>query len=184
MVLCALWGMQYLQVAHHLSALQASNVVSMIFFGSMLGSPLSGYLSDRMKKRKPMMWLGGIGALILCVPLCLEEFNLSITALMTIFLLLGCFTSTQVLSYPLIAESNSIQYAGRACSFASMIIMGGGMLAQLLFGVLLNIHVIPGTEPNSSAFTFAMLLFPVSILLSLFVLLGMKETYCRNHLES
>jgi MFS family permease len=184
MVLCALWGMQYLQVVHHLSALQASNVVSMIFFGSMLGSPLSGYLSDQMKKRKPLMWVGGICSLLLCLPLCLSEIHLSTTTLMAIFFLLGCFTSTQVLSYPLIAESNSIQFAGRACSFASMIIMGGGMLAQLLFGALLNIHVISGTEPNSSAFAFAMLLFPISILLSLFVLLGMKETYCRNHLES
>ena len=183
MVLCALWGMRYLEVVHHLSALQASNVVSMFFFGSMLASPLVGFLSDKMQKRKPLMWFGGICSFILCLPLCVSGLSMSPIMLMFIFFLLGCTTSTQVLSYPLIAESNSIQVAGRACSFASMIIMGGGMLAQMLFGALLNIHVLPGAEPDTAAFNFAMMLFPFSISLSLLILLRMKETYCKNFME-
>jgi MFS family permease len=184
LVLCALWGMQYLMVAHQLTTLQASNVVSMIFFGSMLGSPLIGFFSDKMQRRKPLMWLGGIMALLLTMPLCLIHQSLSLSSLMCIFFALGVFTSTQVLSYPVLAESNSSQFAGRACSFASMIIMGGGMVAQLLFGALLNSHTNFGSTPDASAFRYTMLMFPLSILLALFVLLGMKETFCKHRLES
>lgn len=183
MVLCALWGIQYLQVVHHLSVVQASNVVSMIFFGSMMGSPLAGWMSDRLQRRKKMMWIGGILALILCYPLCCMHQALSAIQLMFIFFSLGCVTSTQVVSYPLIAESNSAIYAGRACSLASMIIMGGGMCAQILFGWLLTRHQTIGAIPTDEAFQGAMLMFPVSILLALLMLVFMKETYCKHHLE-
>lgn len=183
MVLCALWGIQYLQVVHHLTIVQASNVVSMIFFGSMIGSPLAGWLSDRLQRRKRMMWIGGILALLLCYPLCGLHQSLSVVQLMLIFFSMGCVTSTQVVSYPLIAESNSAVYAGRACSLASMIIMGGGMCAQILFGWLLTRHQEFNSIPTDEAFRGAMLMFPVSILLALLMLVFMKETYCKHHLE-
>ena len=183
LVLCALWGIQFLKVAHQLTTVQASNVVTMIFFGSMLGSPIIGLLSDRMQKRKPLMWVGGIISLVLCIPLCLMKQALPLSSLMLIFFALGVFTSTQVLSYPLLAESNSSKFAGRACSFASMIIMGGGMVAQLLFGTLLTSKTSL-SAPDANAFRFAMLMFPVSIMLALFALFGMKETFCKHRLES
>ncbi|NBX84961.1 MAG: MFS transporter [Gammaproteobacteria bacterium] len=183
MVLCALWGMQYLQIVHHVTVVQASNIVSMIFFGSMIGSPLAGWLSDRMRRRKYMMWIGGILALVLCYPMCCMKQSLSVSELMFIFFSLGCVTSTQVVSYPLIAESNSAVYAGRACSLASMIIMGGGMCAQMIFGWLLNQHQMVDAVPTEEAFRGAMMMFPISIMLALLMLVFMKETFCKHHLE-
>lgn len=180
MVLCALWGMQYLRVVHHLSVYQASNVVSMIFLGSMLGCPLAGWLSDKMQLRKPVMWFGAITALLLSFPLCFSDMNLTQSSLALIFFGLGCVTSTQVLSYPMIAESNSFEYAGRACSIASMIIMGGGMLAQMLFGYLLDWHHGVNKALGISDFHFAMKLFPCSILLALLSMFILRETFCKN----
>ena len=55
MVLCALWGASYLQVVHHLPDMAASNVVSLIFMGSVIGCPLVGWLSDSQGRRKPLM---------------------------------------------------------------------------------------------------------------------------------
>lgn len=183
LVLCALWGIQYLQVAHHLSMLEASNVVSMIFLGSIFGCPLFGLFSDQMQKRKSLMWLGGLVSLLISLPLCVGHVHLSLHSLMAIFFILGFFTSAQVLSYPLLAESNSSQFAGRACSFASMIIMGGGMVAQMVFGALLSGQTKPGEVASPEAFHYAMWMFPLCIIASLIVLSRMKETYCRNHLE-
>ena len=180
MVLCALWGMQYLKVVHHLTVYQASNVVSMIFLGSIIGCPLAGWLSDQMQLRKPVMWFGAITAFLLTMPLCFGDVNLSQTALVLIFFGLGCVTSTQVLSYPMIAESNSFEYAGRACSIASMIIMGGGMLAQMLFGYLLDWHDGIEKAVGISDFDFAMKLFPCSILLALLSMFILRETFCKN----
>jgi MFS family permease len=175
--------MQYLQIVHHVTVVQASNIVSMIFFGSMIGSPLAGWLSDKIRRRKQIMWIGGLLALILCYPLCYMKHALPVSELMLIFFCLGCVTSTQVVSYPLIAESNSAVYAGRACSLASMIIMGGGMCAQMVFGWLLNQHQMVDAIPTEETFRGAMIMFPVCIMLALLMLVFMKETFCKNHLE-
>lgn len=176
LVLCALWGTQYLQVVHHLSMIQASNVVSMIFFGSMIGGPILGWLSDRFQNRKKVMIFGGVCALFLALPLTLVSNALSLSILTSIFFAFGFFTAAQVISYPVIAESNAQIFAGRACSFASMIIMGGGMLAQILFSTLIQ-YAAQGQMANAYAFRVAMNLFPISILLALAVLLLMRETY-------
>lgn len=55
MVLCALWGTSYLQVVHHMSEGVASNVIDLIFMGSVIGCPLAGWLSDSQGHRKPLM---------------------------------------------------------------------------------------------------------------------------------
>ncbi len=82
MVLCALWGASYLQVVHHLSEMAASNVVSLIFMGSILGCPLVGWLSDTQGRRKPLMVVGAIATLFAVLPLfmdlALSQFQLSI----------------------------------------------------------------------------------------------------------
>jgi hypothetical protein len=80
----------------------------------------------------------------------------------------------------MIAESNSFEYAGRACSIASMIIMGGGMLAQMLFGYLLDWHDGIEKAVGISDFDFAMKLFPCSILLALLSMFILRETFCKN----
>lgn len=185
MVLCALWGMQYLQIVQHLSLYQASNVVSMIFLGSMLGCPLVGWFSDHWQKRKPIMWVGVLIALLLSIPLTMTGHIWSLTTLMFIFFVLGCATSAQVLSYPVIAESNRPAYSGRACSIASLIIMGGGMLAQMLFGYLLGLKTSSDGSLSVEQFHLAMYLFPVSILLAVVATFLLKETDCRNiYMES
>ena len=179
-VLCALWGIQYLKVVHGLSLVMASNVVSMVFLGSMLGCPFFGWLSDKLGNRKPVMWFGAVMTLLLCIPLCFYG-PLSHSLLMLLFFLLGCVTSTQVVSYPLIAESNLPLFSGRACSIASLIIMGGGMIAQMIFGYLLSLRHTGRLDVGD--FKIAMYLFPMSVLIALFSMMLLKETHCRSLVE-
>lgn len=179
MVLCALWGASYLRAVHHLSALSASNVMSLIFIGSMIGCPLMGWLSDTSGRRKPLMVLGAIATLITLVFLFLD-LSLSPLSLGVLFFALGFFTSTQVISYPLIVESNQQQNIGAATGVASMIIMGGGALGQIIFGWLIKIHEsYYGNMTVASDFQFAMWLFPFMILMALVAMKFIRETNCR-----
>ncbi|HAU0216507.1 TPA: MFS transporter [Legionella pneumophila] len=180
MVLCALWGASYLQVAHHLPDIAASNVVSLIFMGSVVGCPLVGWLSDTQGRRKPLMIFGAIATLITTIPLfinvVLTQMSLSI-----LFFALGLFTSTQVISYPLVAESNRPENTGAATGIASVIIMGGGGVAQVLFGWLMAHHA--GTNVTAytvSDFQFAMWMFPVAAIAGLVAVLMTRETYCKR----
>ncbi|MFO8669499.1 MFS transporter [Legionella pneumophila serogroup 1] len=180
MVLCALWGASYLQVAHHLPDIAASNVVSLIFMGSVVGCPLVGWLSDTQGRRKPLMIFGAIATLITTIPLfinvVLTQMSISI-----LFFALGLFTSTQVISYPLVAESNQPENTGAATGIASVIIMGGGGVAQVLFGWLMAHHA--GTNVTAytvSDFQFAMWMFPVAAIAGLVAVLMTRETYCKR----
>lgn len=180
MVLCALWGASYLQVVHHLPDIAASNVVSLIFMGSVIGCPLVGWLSDSQGRRKPLMIIGAIATLITLIPLFLHSV-LSQTMLSIIFFALGFFTSTQVISYPLVAESNNAENTGAATGIASVIIMGGGGVGQVLFGWLMTRHAGTAvTQYTVADFQYAMWMFPIAALAALIAVLMARETYCKR----
>ncbi len=46
-------GASYLQVAYGVSDIAASNIISLIFMGSVIGCPLVGGLSDTQGRRNP-----------------------------------------------------------------------------------------------------------------------------------
>jgi MFS family permease len=179
MVLCALWGASYLQVVHHVSEIVASNIVSLIFMGSVIGCPLAGWLSDGQGRRKPLMILGAVATLVSVLPL-FCHLELSTGALSVIFFALGFFTSTQVISYPLIAESNNIENTGSATGLASIIIMGGAGVGQVLFGWLVSHHAHQVTEYTVSDFEFALWIFPIAAVAALIAVVLTRETYCKR----
>lgn len=179
MVLCALWGASFLTTVYGMTPTQASNAVSLIFLGSMLGCPLAGFASDTLGKRKPYMILGAILTMVLVAPLCLD-IAMPILVIDILFFALGFVTSTQVISYPMVAESNPARYIGTAMAVASTIIMGGGGVAQVLFGSLIQLHAGEGvTQYAASDFQFAFWMFPIAALCALFAVLLARETFCK-----
>lgn len=180
MVLCALWGASYLIEVHKLTEIAASNVVSLIFMGSIIGCPLVGWLSDWMGRRKPLMVAGAIATLLNIVPL-FTEMALSETMLGLIFFALGLFTSTQVIAYPVIAESNRLDHTGVATGLGSVIIMGGGAVGQILFGFLMKQHATTAEQHyNIADFQFAMWIFPITAIIALVAVILTRETYCAS----
>lgn len=178
MVLCALWGNTYLQKVHGLHHLTAANIVSLIFIGSIFGCPLMGWLSDQQGLRKPIMIVGALCTGLTLLPLCIH-IPLSVYELGVSFFALGFFTSTQVISYPLIAESNPPTYTGSATGLASVIIMGSAGLAQVLFGLLMLYHSHSITVQVADL-RFAFWIFPIATGLALVVSLALRETYCKT----
>ncbi len=178
MVLCALWGASYLKKVHHLGNIEASNIMSLILMGSMIGGPLFGLVSDKLGRRKPVMFFGAIGSLSTMVLLVMFS-DLSFTALSCLFFMIGLFSSSQIIGYPLISESNHSNNTGFATAIASIIITGSGGLAQVLFGALLQHHA--GFKAHhfvSLDFQYAIIMLPIAAAISCLTILGINETYC------
>lgn len=183
MVLGALWGNLYLTAVHHLTALEASKVNSMIFLGTIFGGPLVGWISDRISQRRMPMIIFAVLSLIVML-LIIQISNLSYGLLLVLFFALGLFTSSQIIAYPAIAESNTRMLTSTATGLASVLIMGGAAIAQPIFGWLMDMHWAGGMMNNTriynaDAYQSAMLILPAAFIIGLLMSFLMKETHCR-----
>lgn len=184
MVLGGLWGGLYLQQTHHFSAVSAATVSSMFFIGTIVGSPIFGVISDNMRSRKLPMIVGAVLSLLaILLTIYLPHYNF--TGALALFFMVGFFTSAQVISYPVIAESNSRVITGTSLGLASTIIMGGAGLAQQVFGYIIDhfwdktlVDGVP--QYSASAYHAAMLIFPLTMILGLICAFFIKETHCQD----
>jgi lipoprotein signal peptidase len=90
----------------------------------------------------------------------------------------------QVITYPLIAESNPHEYNGIAQGLASTIVILGG-LTQPLFGKIMSLHwdhtMRDGLALYSiSDYQWAILIIPVAMIVAVLILSFVKETYCKS----
>ncbi len=181
-LLGGMWGSMYLAQTQQLTRIQASVVNTMIFVGTIIGSPALGWLSDRIARRRMPMIVCAIISLIIIIAIMYLP-HLNFWSLFWLFLLLGFFTSAQIISYPLIAESNPRALTGTASGLASVLIMSGG-LTQPFFGWLMDLHwdhKVINQVPfyAASDFRLAMSIMPIAFVLGLVTAVLVKETYCR-----
>lgn len=183
MLLGAMWGSMYLTQVHHLSRAHASLMVSLLFIGSIIGSPLIGWFSDKIQQRCTLMRIGACISLALVLVLVYAP-QLSNGALFALFFALGIVTSAQVLSYPLVAESNHSSIIGAAEGFSAVLIMSGGFL-QPLFGYIIQqgwdqrtINQVP--VYGAQHYLHAMLIFPAAFAISLLCSLLLREKSKRS----
>ncbi len=179
----ALWGGLYLMQIHGLTTKNASLVTSMLFIGTMIGSPVLGWLSDTMGRRLLPMIVSAILAIgVILVMMFVTPLPLWI--LVILFFALGFITSSQVISYPLITESNSPLLTATAEGLASIMIMAGGF-TQPLFGWLMQLHwshKLVNKVPiyTNSNFQTAIIILPIAFFMSAILAFLAKETFCKN----
>ncbi|MBA2653560.1 MAG: MFS transporter [Gammaproteobacteria bacterium] len=180
-LLGGLWGSLYLNSVHHLTRTDSTIVTSMIFLGTIVGSPMMGWLSDKLETRKKPMIVGAIASSIV-VALIMFSSNLTLPILLLLFFLLGWTTSTQVISYPVVTESNQRMLTATCVSVVSLCAISGGAIFEPLFGWLMDYHwtgtMAMGLRQYSAHdFQFAMWLFPIGIVVAFFAALSIKETF-------
>lgn len=186
-LLGALWGNTYLQNVYHLSTTDASYVTSMVFFGTVIGSPLAGWLSDSVGRRKLPMIIGTLLSLAIVLSLILVS-SLSVMQLIVLFFLLGLVSSVQIIGYPFVAESNPKILTATAVSTVSFTCIGGYAVFQPLFGRIMDWHWslgarlmkdgVPIYSPGD--YQFAVWILPITFVLALAATLALKETYCKT----
>jgi MFS family permease len=183
-ILGGLWGIRYLVDVHHVTLTQASYATTLFFVGVIVGSLTYGWISDHFERRVLPMIIGALLSLIVIVFL-MCSIKLSLASLIISFFLIGFVTSSQVLTYPTIAELNPIYLTSTAVSIDSMCIMISGFIFPPFFGWLMEKSgphatvdgVITYTTQN---FNHAMLVFPVAFVVALIIAFFIRETYCRS----
>ena len=134
------------------------------------------------RRRFPMLLFGVLSLLVMLLLMAVPQW--SMPSLMILFLALGYFTSAQIISYPLVSESNPHQITGSAMGLTSTLIMGG-LYSQPFFGWLLELHwdqkIVEGVRIYSAAnFNLALSIMPIAFVFGLIAALFVRETYCRS----
>jgi MFS family permease len=188
MVIGGLWGSIFLQQMHGMNIAQAATISSMLFVGTIFGSPAFGMLSDVLRNRKIPMFVGAVFSLLSMLWLIFSP-AFSFWGAMALFWLIGFITSAQILSYPAITESNPRAITGTALGLASALIMAGAGVSQTIFGFLIDLRWDHVTESgiavySASNYHLAMMMFSVVLVLGLVLSLVIRETRCKNVTES
>ncbi len=185
-VFAALWGVPYLQAKFAISVLQASGMCSMIWLGIGIGSPLLGWLSDRLANRRFALGLSAVLGLLATV-LLLYYPSLNIATAYLILFVLGLGAAGQTVSFAVVNDNNPASLVGTASGFNNLSVLLGGAIFQPLVGVMLQASHAFSIEQGVSVYTVnsyqhALLVMPCCYLLSLLlVLFVLQESYPRTH---
>jgi MFS family permease len=133
-VLGSLFGNQYIMKQSALSLEQAAFVSSLLFFGIMIGSPLIGFLADKIGNFLLLM-IGYLG-LILCTVILIFSSTQLDNYFLLVFFALGFFSCTQNLIYPTIGKK-ALSSPSASMGIAALIANALGALLQLFFGYLI-----------------------------------------------
>lgn len=184
LLLGAVWGTTYLKIINpEFSEATFTGIIGMIFIGTMIGSPLCGWISDRLKSRKKAMLAGGILSLVIMLIIIFPPSS-SAALFYVLFLLLGIITAAQSIGYPVIAESNKDKVLGTANGLSAVVLMGIGAIGQPLFGFLVKIF---GGGPDATveqiqaAFQTAIWIMPIAFVGAIICAALLKESFNRSN---
>lgn len=180
-----LWGISYLKTVYQLTSDQAVNISSITFLGWIIGGPVIGAYSDRIKRRRtPLVVTGGLAAALLCVVFYVP--GLELNHLYIMFFVTGFCCGAHPLCFALGKEHNPARISGTAVAVTNMLIMAGGAIFQPVVGKLLDLHTTSPLGANglptysSSDYTFALSIIPIGVAFAIFLSTFVRETYCES----
>lgn len=179
-----LWGVPFLEKAYHLDRTDAALAVSFIFIGFAAGAPFWGWFSDYIQRRKPVLFMGTFAALLFLLAV-LYSSSLSLASLSILLFLFGFGASGFFTSFAMIRELFPLVLVATVLGIMNTFNSIFEALFEPLVGMLLDWGQAEGVNTGMHQFSlqnfhWSLLLLPVSLILSLAILLLIEETYCRT----
>lgn len=180
------WGVPYLMQVYNLSRDQAAHYMFLFSLGMIVGSPLVGILSDRLRNRKKVYIFFALCYVLVWVALLFWNGGMPpLGAMPFLVLAMGFFGASQIMAFPCVKEVNHSSLAGTATAVANIGPFLSLSILQPLCGHVLESYW-PGTYLNGAkifpliAYRSAFFLCFCFALLGLVAVLFIKETYCCN----
>ncbi len=177
-----LWGGPFLMHVYGLSREAAGAVLSMIAWGMIIGSPLLGFVSDRVLKSRKKPVVGC--SLILAVELGILYFfptGLSVAMLYVVFFIFSvCASSIVVIGFTATKELFPVEIAGTSVGTVNLFPFLGGAVFMPFLGKVLDAYPRdPSGAYALEGYTTLLLVLLVSAVAALGCALLMKETFKR-----
>ncbi|MFH6992500.1 MFS transporter [Flavobacterium sp. FlaQc-48] len=166
------WAVDFFQKDRALDFHTATISSAMVAFGWVFGCPLLGYITDKLKKRKPVLVAGALLMIVALVQLL--YFPELLPAKFSMFLL-GVASGAAMIPYSIIKESNPDHVKGSATGAINFITFGVTTLLSPLFSRLFG-RTLNDTLDKTLHFQQAGLFWVVGISIAILVSFMLKET--------
>jgi MFS family permease len=178
-----LWGVSFIEKAYAIDLSLAAHYVSLIFIGFAIGCPLTGWLSDYLGRRKPIMSVGTVLALLsllLILYLPLSQFYLGL--FMFVF---GVGASCFFLCFAMIRELHPAIFTATVLGFMNTFDSICEAITEPFIGKLLDLTWSGAYVKGVRSFSLdnyhqSLLALALYLGLALFLLFFIKETYCKQ----
>ena len=175
-------GPAYLQFGRGLGAHSAAFATGLIFIGWGISGPLSGWLSDRIGNRKPIMILSAVCGVIFTTLFVFLP-NLSQSSAYIIFFVFGLTNTGVAIAYAVSTELHDRNVVGTSIAFTNMTSIFVGALLQPLVGRLVD--AVAGARAYNveslllTDFQAGLKILPLCSLIALILAFTIKETNCK-----
>jgi len=180
-----LWGVPFLVAAYpELNTETASMVCAMIWIGIGIGSPLCGWASEILQRRRTILAMCGLFGVF--SSLAVIYLPLPMPALSICLFVLGLAGGGQSLAFCVVRDISHPDSLGASIGLNNMATVAGGAIIQPLIGCILYLtwqgdmlnHV---PVYDLSNYQISLLVIPVCYLLATVISLRhIKETHCRQ----
>jgi MFS family permease len=173
-----LWGGPYLRHVYGATKNQAGGILSMVAVGMIVGSPLVGFLSDRViKGRKPTLIIASCVIVGITALLTFFTDKLSLPLIGVLCFGLGIFASAiAVVGFASARGLFPSRIAGTCFGLLNLFPFAGGALLQPLLGSILESHGKVGEAFTLAGYRAAFFILFLSALTALAASLFVKET--------
>jgi len=181
-LLGAYWGVSYIE-SRGFSKSVAAFIVSMLWLGLSIGCPTIGKVSDKIKRRKPLLIIASLLGILASSLILFFPTNNDIM-LAVFFLLLGLAASGQSLSFATISEHAPTKLKATSLGVNNTTIMLLGAIIPQFASSIIQRSAGDNTSFVQQNFESGLIIMPIlfstSFLLALFTI---KETFCRPQQE-
>ena len=165
-VVASLFGVpfveQYFSIAHD----TAANVVSMMWIGIAIGSPLLGFIADKSEQLIKVLFFSALLGVIAFGVIMLSPIQ-STVLLAVLFFIAGIGCSGQSLSFSQVNKNNTAYNKSTAIGFNNMAVVISGFIFQPLVGFIVKVMA----EQTQSAYWYGMGLVLIAYLTSALIAL-------------
>ncbi len=173
------WGISFVKSAYCVDTVKATSIISIYFFGLIVGSPLFAFLSKTLKSYKKPMFIGSILLFITLILIVFIKHNLSV--LRMLLFLFGFFSSSQVLSFLFAMKLNSKDVVGSVSGVVNTITMLGGTIFVPLVGMVIDYSRNTNTFYSPIDYQLGMIPLLISITIAMIVTHFIKEKKLENY---
>ncbi|WP_245183382.1 MFS transporter [Legionella israelensis] len=174
-------GVEFL-VKKGFSSTFSSYMITLAWLGYALGCPLLGLISDKMQRRKPVMYISALMALTALTGIIYFSLGKLMTA--ACFILLGAGASGQSVGFAIMAEQCKEEYLAVGLAINNGMIMLFAAVNAPLIGSILS-HLSAASPITMGDYQTAFMIMIMLVFIAIFfAVFAIKETFCKSVREN